>query len=52
MESLRQFRNKLDGEKDRAVIEVINVKIPQEEGEKLCGTAGIYPAWHMNKRAG
>ena len=44
-------KNKLDGEKDRAVIEVINVKIPQEEGEKLCGTAGIYPAWHMNKKS-
>lgn len=26
-------KNKLNGEKDRAVIEVINVKIPQEEGE-------------------
>lgn len=44
-------KNKLNGEKDRAVIEVINVKIPQEEGEKLCGTEGIYPAWHMNKKS-
>lgn len=43
-------KNKLNGEKDGAVIEVINVKIPQEEGEKLCGTEGIYPAWHMNKK--
>lgn len=44
-------KNKLDGRKDGAVIEVINVEIPPEEGKRLCGTAGIYPAWHMNKKS-
>lgn len=44
-------KNKLDGRKDGAVIEVINVKIPPEKGKKFCGTEGIYPAWHMNKKS-
>ena len=44
-------KNKLDGGKDRSIIEVINVKISPEEGKKICGTAGIYPAWHMNKKS-
>lgn len=30
---------------------MINVKILPEERKRLCGTAGIYPAWHMNKKS-
>ncbi len=43
-------RKSLAGETSEELVDVINLKIAEEDGEILRSEDGIYPAFHMNHR--
>lgn len=42
-------RSKL-GEKDKSIVEIINIKLDTDKIQELLKKDGFYPAWHMNKK--
>ena len=44
-------KQKLTGEKDDEIVEVLNVKIDPEDKDELLQAPGIYPSYHMNKNS-
>ncbi|MBQ9059565.1 MAG: MmcQ/YjbR family DNA-binding protein [Firmicutes bacterium] len=47
---LRRASGKQTGPDPEQIVEVINLKTDPEEIPYLTGLAGIFPAWHMNKK--
>lgn len=44
-------RGQLDGSADQELVEIINLKVDGREIAKLLSQSGIYPAYHMSKKA-
>ncbi|MBR4455611.1 MAG: MmcQ/YjbR family DNA-binding protein [Solobacterium sp.] len=47
---MRMKKRKVSGTEEDGECEVLNLRTDEAEHEKLICEAGIYPAWHMNKK--